>query len=171
MSWPMTEQTPSLGSLCRSFGNALRGVGHCLKRERNMRIHLGAAVLVTAFSAVCTLSPLEYALLFLTMGVVLAAEALNTAIERTVDLVTHQRHPLARAAKDAAAAGVLLAALGAAAAGAALFLPEGRLLEGLARIAGSPLLTAVFLLLAVSALVFAFFGERLLSPRRRHGKE
>ena len=65
----------------------------------------------------------QLAILWLTMTVVLMAEAFNTAVEAVVDLVTDRYHPLARIAKDTAAAGVLLSALGAVVIGAALFLP------------------------------------------------
>ena len=68
-------------ALFKSFLYAFRGVRFCVKNERNMRIHLAAAVFVTVFSLVYGLTPGEYAVLFLTMGAVVAAEAVNTAVE------------------------------------------------------------------------------------------
>lgn len=56
-------------------------------------------------------------------GLVLAAEAINSAVERIVDIVSPQWHPLARDAKDLAASGVLIAAIGAATVGIIVFLP------------------------------------------------
>ena len=61
-------------ALCKSFLYAFHGIRFCVKNERNMRIHLAVAVLVTAFSLVYGLTGTEYALLFLTMGAVLSAD-------------------------------------------------------------------------------------------------
>ena len=60
-------------ALLKSFLYAFRGVRFCVKSERNMRIHLAAAVLVTAFSLVYKLTALEYGALFLAMGAGLIA--------------------------------------------------------------------------------------------------
>jgi len=62
--------------------------------------------------------PLSWALVALAIALVVTAELLNTALEAVVDLVSPEEHPLAKRAKDIAAAGVLVASLGAAAAGA-----------------------------------------------------
>lgn len=69
------------------------------------------------------ISATDWALLTLSIAVVLAAEAINSAMERMVDLVSPQWHPLARDAKDLAAGGVLIAAIGAAVVGVIVFLP------------------------------------------------
>ena len=63
----------------------------------------------------------EWAVLFLTIAAVLAAEAINTAIEQAVDLACPERNPQAGAAKDVAAGAVLLCALGAIAVAVCLF--------------------------------------------------
>jgi diacylglycerol kinase len=64
--------------------------------------------------------------LFLIVAIasVLCAEALNTAIERTVDLIGPEQHPVARDAKDLAAAGVLIASLCSLIVGVILFGPR-----------------------------------------------
>jgi len=59
-------------------------------------------------------SPLEFALLALSILLVLCAEMMNTAVEAVVDLVSPGFHPLAKIAKDTAAGAVLIAACGAA---------------------------------------------------------
>ena len=64
----------------KSFLYAGRGIACCI-RQRNMRFHLSAAVLTTAFSLAYGLTAAEYGLLFLTIGVILALEAVNTALE------------------------------------------------------------------------------------------
>ena len=108
-------------ALFKSFLYAFRGVRFCVKNERNMRIHLAAAVFVTAFSLVYGLTPGEYAVLFLTIGAVIAAEAVNTAIEAVVNLESPSYNELARIAKDVAAGTVLLTALTACIVGFCLF--------------------------------------------------
>jgi diacylglycerol kinase len=67
---------------------------------------------------------MEWCALVSAIALVWAAEALNTAVELLTDLVQPERHPLAGRAKDAAAAGVLLASIGAAVIGALVFLPR-----------------------------------------------
>ena len=98
----------------KSFGYAARGVWYCIRHERNFRIHLGIAAYVLAFAPYFSLSRAEWAVLAVLMALVLCAEAVNTAVERTVDLASTERQPRARAAKDAAAGAVLLCALAAA---------------------------------------------------------
>lgn len=105
----------------KSFGYAARGVWYCIRHERNFRIHLGIAAYVLAFAPYLSLSRAEWAVLAVLMALVLCAEAVNTAVERTVDLASTERQPRARAAKDAAAGAVLLCALAAALVGILLF--------------------------------------------------
>jgi diacylglycerol kinase (ATP) len=107
-----------------SFGHALRGVRLLLAGQVNARLHLLAATLVLLLGAWLGISTLEWALLSAVIGLVLCAEALNTGIEIVVDLVSPEWHRLARDAKDVAAAGVLLASLGALGTGAWVFLPR-----------------------------------------------
>jgi diacylglycerol kinase len=98
------------GSLVNSFRHALAGVWMVVRTQRNARIHVVAMVLAAAAGIGVGLSRLEWAILALVIGLVLAAEWFNTATEATVDLITSEQHPLAKIAKDAAAAGVLLTA-------------------------------------------------------------
>jgi diacylglycerol kinase len=72
---------------------------------------------VVAAGIVLRFSPASWALVALAIGLVVAAELLNTAIEAVVDLVSPGEHPLAERAKDLAAAGVLVASVAALAAG------------------------------------------------------
>jgi diacylglycerol kinase len=110
-------------SLLRSFGYAFAGVGHLLRSQRNARIHAGITLLVIAAGAWLRLPALQWALLALAMGLVWAAETVNTAMEALVDLSSPQAHPLARSVKDLAAGAVLFAAIAAAAVGALVFVP------------------------------------------------
>lgn len=79
-----------------------------------MRNHFIAACLVLLLSLFLRVTPLEFALLALSILSVLCTEMLNTAVEAVVDLVSPNFHPLAKIAKDTAAGAVLIAACGAA---------------------------------------------------------
>jgi len=101
----------------RSFGYAFSGMAHLVKSQPNARIHAVATVVAIGLGVWLGLDACRWAVLAITIALVWSAEALNTAIEDALDLVHPERHQLAKSAKDVAAAGVLLAALGAAAVG------------------------------------------------------
>lgn len=101
----------SKNGLIRSFGYAFSGIACAFACGRNMKIHGAAALIVLAAGWLVQVTPLEWAVLSLTIFMVLAAETANTAIEKTVDLVTAEFHPLARQAKNLAAGAVLLTAI------------------------------------------------------------
>lgn len=102
-------------SLCafgRGFGFAVRGLRRCFG-ERNFRFHLAAAVHVIPFARHFVNSTAEWCVLVLTVALVLALEAVNTAVERVVDLACPERDECAAFAKDAAAGAVLIVAIAA----------------------------------------------------------
>lgn len=109
-----------------SFRHAFAGVALLVRSQANARIHLAATVVVVAMGLWLQLPERDWALLTLAMGGVWAAEALNTAIETVVNLVSPEWHPLARDAKDLAAGGVLLATLVAVVIGVLVFAPPLR---------------------------------------------
>jgi len=78
-----------------------------------MRIHFILSVVVLLVALFLRITPVEFALLALSILFVLCAEMINTAVEAVVDLVSPEFHPLAKTAKDTAAGAVLLAAFGA----------------------------------------------------------
>lgn len=106
-----------------AFRFAFEGLAYLLRTQPHARIHLAMTVAVVAAGWWLHVSALAWAALVLAMGAVWAAEAFNTAVEAVVDLTTPRFHPLAKAAKDVAAAGVLLAAMAAAVVGLLVFLP------------------------------------------------
>jgi len=112
-----------LRALLASFGHALRGIG-LAGRERNFRIELAAAGLVLLAGWQFRVGAGEWALLILCIFWVLGMEALNTAVETLADRISRERDPLIGQAKDLAAAGVLLAAIGAALIALIVFLPH-----------------------------------------------
>jgi len=107
-------------SLSTRLGFALAGVAYAARNERSVRTQLLAALLVLALLAWRRPEPLWWALCALAIGGVLAAEMLNTALERLADHLHPEQHPHVRIVKDCAAGGVLLASLAALVVGAAL---------------------------------------------------
>ena len=108
----------------RAFRYAFDGIAYIVRTQRNARIELGIAVAVVAAAAWLGVSALEWALIALTITLVLALEWINTVVELAVTLASPERHPLAKAAKDSAAAAVLIAALGAIAVGTLVLGPR-----------------------------------------------
>lgn len=104
------------------FVHAGRGIA-LASRQRNFRVELAAACLVVLAAGWFRVSAVDWALLVLCIFWVLGMEAMNTALERLADRVSRERDPMLGQAKDLAAGGVLLAALGAAVIGLIVFLP------------------------------------------------
>lgn len=110
--------------LYRSFGYAFQGIFTCVRKERNMKIHCVAAVLVVIAGVILKISAIEWCICMVLFGLVMTLEHVNTAVEAVVDMVTEEYHPLAKVAKDTAAGAVLIAAIMAAIAGCIIFLPK-----------------------------------------------
>jgi diacylglycerol kinase len=125
----MTEVRPTLDqktrpgrtTLVNAFRCAFVGLAYALRTQRNLKIHLAIGAAVAAAGAVLGLSPTEWSLVILCIGLTWTAELLNTAVEVLVDLLAPEYHERARVAKDVAAAGVLCSALTAAAVGTLIF--------------------------------------------------
>lgn len=99
--------------LGQSFSCAFAGLFYAFFHERNMKIHLLAAISVSALGFIVGLDRLEWGLIVLSIFFVLVSETINSAVERAVDLVTKDYHPLAGLAKNLAAGAVLLSAINA----------------------------------------------------------
>jgi len=110
--------------LLRSFGYAFAGIAYIVRTQRNARIELAVGVLAIALAVWLGLSPLEWAVLAITIALVLALEWINTSLELAVSLASPERHPSAKAAKDVAAACVLLGAITSVVVGLLLFAPR-----------------------------------------------
>ncbi len=107
----------------RSFGYAWKGIRCCIGKEQNLSFHIVAATLVVAAGFVLGITRTEWMIAVLCIGIVAAAELFNTAIEKLVDMVSPERHPMAGKVKDIAAGAVLICAVAAAIAGILLFAP------------------------------------------------
>lgn len=107
----------------KSFGYAFKGIASLIRKEHNAWIHCTAIVLVTISGFYFGLTLTEWCIVVLCFGIVLAAEGFNTAIERLVDLVSPDFHPIAGDVKDIAAGAVLICAIAAAIIGGIIFIP------------------------------------------------
>jgi undecaprenol kinase len=120
------------GELLKNEGNrrangfraAFSGLRRLVTSERHFQLHLLAAACAIILAAILGFSRLEWAILVVTIGLVLTAEGLNGAIERAIDTSTPGFHPLAKAAKDIAAAAVLIAAIVSVIVACLLYLPK-----------------------------------------------
>lgn len=114
----------------RSFGYAWKGITSCVGKEQNLSFHLiaTAAVIISGYAFGITRT--EWMIIVLCIGMVIAAELFNTAIERLVNLVSPERHPLAGQVKDIAAGAVLVCAVAAAIIGLVIFVPYAMELLG-----------------------------------------
>lgn len=104
-----------------SFNNAITGIIDTVRTERNMKIHLIAAVGILIVSFFFDISKFEFLILAVTITMVIAAELINTAIEAAIDMTTNYYHPLAKVAKNAAAGAVLVTAISAVLVGYVIF--------------------------------------------------
>lgn len=111
-------------SFAESVGHALDGLEYTINHERNFKIELAFAMLVTILSFILKVSLIEWTILVLIISMVLALEMINTAIERCVDLVTKDYKELAKLAKDIAAGAVLIMSMFSVVIGIIIFLPK-----------------------------------------------
>ncbi|HRG26597.1 MAG TPA: diacylglycerol kinase family protein [Chitinophagales bacterium] len=107
-----------------SFAAAFKGLFYLLKKERHFIIHIVIMLLVIIAGFYFHLSQTEWVTLCLTFGLVICAEAFNTAIEKLCDVVHPEYHKSIGLIKDIAAAGVLFAAIIAIIIGCLLFIPK-----------------------------------------------
>lgn len=109
--------------MLRSFRYAIRGLKFLLE-ENNAKFHLLASVIVLSVGFYVKLSNTEWAIIIIQIGLVFAAEAFNTAIEKLCDFVSPEHQPLIGKVKDLAAAAVLLVSVVAVIVGIIIFLPK-----------------------------------------------
>lgn len=105
----------------RSARFAYEGIKYALTTQPNMQFHFFASFAVLISALFFRLSRTEILLLLLAITLVIVTELINTAVEKTVDLAMPARHPLAKIAKDTAAAAVLVTAVFAAVLGMSVF--------------------------------------------------
>ncbi len=107
-----------------SFKYPISGLRYAYKNEQNLEVDIGIAVLVVILGFLFKISVSEWAILTITVGLVISFELINTALEAVVDLITDKYHPLAKVAKDTSAAAVLILAIVSIIEGLIIFLPK-----------------------------------------------
>lgn len=111
-------------NLGESFSCAIDGVIYSFLSQRNMKLHTLAAIIVITAGVIFRLNRMEWGLVVVAIFLVLTSETMNTAVEKAVDLVTGEYHPLAKQAKNLAAGATLLAAICAVILGIIVFSPH-----------------------------------------------
>lgn len=161
-----------------SFGYAFRGIFMTLVHERNMRIHFVCMAYMYAFLSVYDffeVTRTQFAILFLANALVVAAELINTAVERAVDHASEKRTENGKLAKDAAAGAVLCCAIFAVATGIAVLGQKAAFLKLIAYYRETPGMFVVFVLSVVLSTLFIFKGFGKYSRREQNanpgGKE
>ncbi|MFA9380497.1 MAG: diacylglycerol kinase family protein [Acetanaerobacterium sp.] len=150
----MKNNERGLKGFLRSFRCAVSGIASSVVNERNIRIHLVAALYVLYFSVFYEFSRGEYILLLMTICLVICTEMLNTAIEAAVDLVTEEYARLAEAAKDIAAGAVLVMAAFSVFVGFMLFFNMEVVSRIIGYFAASPLRCVLLVLTLVLSVLF-----------------
>lgn len=114
----------SIKRLRKSFGYVFKGIDDVIEHEPNMKIHVVAAILVVIMAFILKVSIIEWIILVLLIGAVLAAETINTTIENLVDMYTKEYDENAKIVKDTAAGTVLILAITSAIIGLIIFVPK-----------------------------------------------
>jgi diacylglycerol kinase len=98
-------------NLLASFQFALAGIWYVLRTQRNAQIQTGLALVISALGLLLGLSSLQWAVLILTIGLVVVAEMFNTVAETAMDMASSEFHPLVKIGKDVAAGAVTVTAV------------------------------------------------------------
>lgn len=114
----------SIKRLKKSFGYAFKGIDDVVSNEPNMKIHVSVAIVVVIMAFLLKISMIEWIILVLLIGLVLAAEVINTTIENLVDMYTKDYNERAKVVKDTAAGTVLILAITSAIIGLMIFVPK-----------------------------------------------
>lgn len=110
--------------LTKSIGFALNGIQACFKQEPNFKIHVACTLLAVAAGTYFKINSIEWIIIVICIGAVLAAELMNTAIEQLCNMVYKERHQVIKRIKDLSAAAVLVIAMSAAICAAIIFIPK-----------------------------------------------
>lgn len=108
----------------KSFNHAWRGIKILFKTGHNfwLGIFFSASAIYLGF--ILKISSVEWILIVFTIGMVLTAEAFNTAIEIDIDLTSPNYHPYAKDTKDVSAGAVIISIITAGIIGLIIFLPK-----------------------------------------------
>jgi diacylglycerol kinase len=105
----------------RKFGCAFRGIAEAIRIENTFKFHLMAAIAAIVLGFLLRITPDEWAVLILVIGLVLAAEMFNTVVELLVRMMTHEHNRLARQLLDISAGAVLVSCIASVIVGVVIF--------------------------------------------------
>jgi diacylglycerol kinase (ATP) len=108
----------------KSFVYAWEGIVSFFRREHNAQIHLAATVLVLVLSVTLGINKWEAIAVVFSIAFVWITEMINTAIEKTIDFISIEKHPQIKLVKDIAAGAVLIASIAAVIVGCFVFIPK-----------------------------------------------
>ena len=120
-NWDIKKERARDKRLVDSFNFAIDGMISALRNEKHMKVHILAAIVIVILAILINASKVEILVISLSVCFVIITELINTAVEALVDLISPERHPLAKLAKDVAAGAVLVAAINAVCVGYLLF--------------------------------------------------
>lgn len=107
-----------------AFFCAIKGIGQAIKTERNLVFDIFVAIIVIILGFVFKINFSEWIICILSVGLMLFAELMNTAIETVVDMYTREKNNMAGKAKDISAGAVLVLAINVAIIGGIIFIPK-----------------------------------------------
>ncbi len=108
----------------RSFKYAIIGIKELFDGTPNATIHLVAAIMAIIMGILLKISNLEWVAIIIVIGLVIALEGINSAIEELADLITKEKNDNIRKVKDISAGAVLIASISALATGLFIFGPK-----------------------------------------------
>jgi len=107
-----------------SINYSMAGLRYAYKNEQSMTIHVSITAAIIILGIILDISRLEWIICIFLLGIIMATELINTALEAVVDLITQDYHPLAKIAKDTASAAVFVFSLVAVIIGGIIFIPH-----------------------------------------------
>lgn len=155
-------------NLLKSFIYAIKGITYCIANERNMRIHLCFTAYMLGFLSFFDffeVTKTQAAVLIAVCGIVMSLEAVNTAVEKAVDLETSQRNPIAAAAKDAAAGAVLISAVASVIIGIVILYQPPAFSALFGYYKSNPAMLAVLIISLIASFIFVFAGPKKIFRR------
>ena len=115
---------PFLKHQITSFGYAIEGIVFSYKKGLHFKIHVIATIIVIILGFIYSISSTEWLIIILITSGVISAEAINTAIEETGNVLHPEHHPRVKLAKHCAAGGVLILSIAATIIGIIIFAPK-----------------------------------------------
>ena len=142
------------------FLYAFRGIGKVIKEERNMRVHIAAALNVLVFSPFLGVNRTEYAVLLITSALVLSLESVNSAIENLCDRVTEKKDEYIKNTKDIAAGAVLISAIFSVITGLVILLRPEKIALLFINIFTNPIYLISFIIFEILLVIFVVCFKR-----------